>query len=75
MKKENGYKTEEIVAQAKEDCGCPEDKFFACAQKFGQVKEIVSHAGHPAVTSFANWVTQRTAREIANRMACRRDSR
>lgn len=74
MNKWNAYNSGEIVAQAKADCGCPEEKFLKCAETFAQAKKVDDLA-HPAVGQFSRWVIQKTAREIANKMGCRRDSR
>ncbi|MFA6519390.1 MAG: hypothetical protein WCT41_01030 [Candidatus Paceibacterota bacterium] len=59
-----------IIAEAIKKCGCPEEKYMACAAVFGQTEGSVDHLTHSAVLHFSRWMMTRSAREIGNRMSC-----
>ena len=69
-KKGNGYDSAAIVAQAIQMCGCQEQKFLACAERFGNTKGVTSVA-HPGAIAFANWVALKSRRDIGIKMSCR----
>ncbi|MFZ3043737.1 MAG: hypothetical protein WA058_01360 [Minisyncoccia bacterium] len=58
-KKGNGYDAAAVVAGAVAKCGCPTEKFSACAKKFGQTD-----------TAFADWVLIKEMATVRRRLNC-----
>ena len=69
-KKGNGYVTETIVAEEMVRCGCPPERFMACAAVFGNAVGAVDRTEHPMVVRFANWTAVKNRDAVAYRMSC-----
>lgn len=58
-KKGNGYTPDQNIANAMQQCGCPEQRFQKCIETFGQTAE-----------SFANYVMTHSQVKVRERMKC-----